>query len=307
MKMKKNITCLFVLFIILSCEIKNKKNKIILEKNKPVLIEKKINCDSISKAWSLLQSKKNSIIDNIINQNKSSLSKENLNLLVSLKEKNDSILKFKQPLSAIFKGLAPEPFIISNVQWKKKGEGFVNYFPENYLLKKVDTNEGNNFIDNSRKYFKNILKEINQKEREVFVLGFSKTSKAIVSVFGKQNSECEPYVFYNLDFNNKNLVTTPLVVSQYDISVEFGNWSNIDLLIKNGPFSKCSDCVNSYTKSKTFARLKGTKNVYFSFNGPTKKLEDSYTPDRSLIYITENKEIIYLWSDAIDLFGCSCL
>ncbi|MFN0729459.1 hypothetical protein [Polaribacter gochangensis] len=305
--MKKNNIFLITILIICSCQKNNKKDTTILEKSNTSFVQKNINCDSIWKSWSQLQSKKDSIIQKIINQNKKSLSFENISLLYALKENKDSLLKFKQPLSAVFKDLAPEPFIISNYQWKKIGEGYINYYPESKLLNKVETNDSNEFLGESRKYYKNILNKVNKNEREIFVIGQNKTSTALVTILGKQNSECEPYVFYNFITANKYSITNPLVVSPYNINVEFGNWSNIDSLIKDNIINKCSDCLNSYDKNKTFAKLKGTKNVFFSFNNPTPNRDDSYTPSRSLFYITEDNKIVNLWSDSIDLFGCSCL
>jgi len=327
--MKNHVVYIILLSIVIACQNENKESAMgsksavkIVEENKESgvasikednvlsdisITENKIDCDSIWKIWSHRHSQKDSIILRIVNQFESSLPKENFNLLIDLIERKDSLIKFKQPLSAVFKDLSPEPFIISNSQWKKVGEGYKDYFPENYLLEKVDTVKTDTFYFESRKYFKNILNELPEADRQIKVLGLKNTCNALVSVLGMQNGECESYAFYNFDYLNSDSLFTPLISSPYQIEIEFGNWPDIDLLIKENPIHQCTDCPSSYEKARTFAKLKGTTNVFFSFHGPEKDAKESYTPNRSLFYVNKDFEIIQLWSDSIDLFGCSCL
>lgn len=327
--MKNLLACFFLVSIVIACQNATKESapsfkdtiKTVENDKEPESVttkvdslskdnsisRKKINCDSVWRNWSLRYSQKDSIIHGIVNQFKGSLPKENINLLFDLIERKDSLLKFKQPLSAIFKGLTPEPFIISNSQWKKEGEGYQDYYPENYLFEKVDTVKTDFYDFDSRKYFRHIIKELPKEDRRIKVVGLKNTANALVSVLGKQNSECESYAFYNFDYTGYDSLFTPLVASQYKIEIEFGNWPEIDLLIEQNPINHCTDCPNSYEKARTFARLKGTTNTYFSYHGPALEAKESYTPSRSLFYVNKELEIIQLWSDSIDLFGCSCL
>lgn len=267
----------------------------------------KSNCDSIWNNWQLRYSQKDSILHSIVDQFELSLPKGNLNLLIELLQRKDSLLKFKQPLSAIFKGLAPEPFMISNIQERKVEDRYKQYYPEDYFFEKVDTSKTDMYDFNSRKYFKQIMDELPKGDRRIKILGLENTTDALVSVVGKQESECEPYAFYNFDYLGSDSLSTPLIASPYKIELEYGNWPEIDSIIKQNNSHHCTDCPNSLEKGKTFARLKGTTNTYFSYQGPDLEDEESYTPGRSLFYVSKEFEIIDLWSDSIDLFGCSCL
>jgi hypothetical protein len=310
--MKKYMVCLFLSSVLMACQNNRKETGLgpipkEEEINEPSTEDPKINCDSIWKAQAKIYAQKNDIILELIGKSEAVMPEENVKLLNALLEKNDAVLQFKQPLSAVFKGLEAEPFIISNSMWKKVDNGYIDYYPESYLLKQVDTLQSEPFVLESRTYFKNILKELPEEDRGIKVIGLKETSDALVTTLGMQHSECEPYAFYNFEYLNDDGLSTPLVASPYQLEIEYGNWPEIDALIEQNPVYKCSDCPHSYDKAKTFARLKGTTDVFFTFHGPEKEAEDSYTPNRSLLYVTTNREIIPLWADAIDLFGCSCL
>ncbi|GAB2775483.1 hypothetical protein GCM10010465_22460 [Actinomadura fibrosa] len=60
-------------------------------------------------------------------------------------------------------------------------------------------------------------------------------------------------------------------------------------------------------KRKTFARVKGTNNLFFAFADTFPINNELDTPSRALILVNEKDELIYLWYEEIDLFGCSCL
>jgi hypothetical protein len=95
--------------------------------------------------------------------------------------------------------------------------------------------------------------------------------------------------------------------SPYKIDLVFENTKRIDSLIKSDYKKECLDCPNSTELQKTFARIKGTDNLYFIYADTFPINNKLDTPSRALILINKEDEIIYLWYDEIDLFGCSCL
>ena len=60
-------------------------------------------------------------------------------------------------------------------------------------------------------------------------------------------------------------------------------------------------------ESIDFGFLLPTVNLYFIYADTFPINNELDTPSRALILINRENEIIYLWYDEIDLFGCSCL
>lgn len=263
-------------------------------------------CDSLSMKKTFYWRHKDSILKVILKKHEATLPEQNKLLLMELMKERDSRLRFRQPLAAVFKGVAKESFMISNSYWFRSEDGYSEMYPEDSLLQIVDTIPTEN-PEWERRYFEGALNDYPENLKQLNIIGTSKVYKGTVSVLGRQNSECEPYVFYTLTFVKEDAQLTPLITSPFQIELEYGNWPAVDSLIRSDPYLECIDCLTSYDQERTFARLTGTSNLYFAFQGPGEEAEDAWTPNRSLIYVNENNEVIDLWSDSIDLFGCSCL
>ena len=118
---------------------------------------------------------------------------------------------------------------------------------------------------------------------------------------------CLEYFEYSIDTTEISINDKLLFGSKYDIDLIFENNPFVDSLIQNSVIDECLDCPNSLKKQKTFARLGGIENLYFVFADTFPINNKIKTPSRALIFVNESNEIIYLWYDEIDLFGCSCL
>ncbi|WP_338815435.1 hypothetical protein V9L05_22755 (plasmid) [Bernardetia sp. Wsw4-3y2] len=121
-------------------------------------------------------------------------------------------------------------------------------------------------------------------------------------------ADCTEYFEYSFDTRNINLSDTILFGSPFQIDLIYENNMKVDSLIKNEITpTHCFDCPSSSHLSKTFARLKGTTNIYFVFADTFPLNNELDTPSRALVLLTDENTIIYLWNKEIDLFGCPCL
>lgn len=119
--------------------------------------------------------------------------------------------------------------------------------------------------------------------------------------------ECLEYFEYLIDTTSISLEDKVLFSSPYVIDLVFENNPEVDLLLQKDYREDCVDCPNSTKFQRSFARISGTNNLYFVFADTFPLNNKLDTPSRALILINHKNEVIYLWYDEIDLFGCSCL
>jgi hypothetical protein len=274
--------------------------------------------DCISLWNRLIERQKNldQLVKNQINKNPQA-PEVNKRLLSSLSNINDSTLKILQPLTAVFAGIDSLPFAISNAQWKEVENGHRDFFPEDAIIDKYDTvtypsskntppSKEEVASWSARFYYPESIQELSDEQRRVFVYSTDKAIESTVASIGKQNSLCGGgYAFYN--FEHDTLNENMLMTSREKLELTFGSWPRIDSLLQNHPINECYSCPNSLDLSTTFAKLSGFDNFYFVYAGIGSTTKDLYEPFRKLIFIDDQDQIITVWSDIIDLFGCACL
>ena len=123
--------------------------------------------------------------------------------------------------------------------------------------------------------------------------------------FGYQPNECINAYFVFPFIPLKNSVEKLLFSSRYKLELDFNNYPQIDSQINKQYPDICIDCPSGRSKQKTYARLKGYKNIYFTF-AAEKEIDDTDTFIRA-IYLVQNNEVVELWSKDYDSFGCTCL
>lgn len=143
---------------------------------------------------------------------------------------------------------------------------------------------------------------------KLFLYSTSTKYKSTVQEFGKYSDECLEYYYYNC--KTDSLMKTEkeyIFASKYNLELEYYNDEEIDSIINLKYIDICFDCPSSWDNQKTYSKLKGYDNLYFTYViNNTESDKQTYTPMRALHYV--NKDIvIQLWSSEIDLFGCSCL
>lgn len=144
------------------------------------------------------------------------------------------------------------------------------------------------------------------KAKSVYVYSFDKRFSTDLRDFFYYDN-CRKYYRYSLTLK-KNEPLNILLGSKYPLELLYGEYSEIDSLLKEQYKigESPSDCPNSYHLARTFAKLKGTDNVFFVYADTfplNNKLDE---PMRGLVMNIEGK-IVYIWSSNLDLFGCICL
>lgn len=250
---------------------------------------------------SIEKPKVDSIINSLIAKEKDQNS-QFINEIISQK-KDTSLITIEKPVAAIF-NLKKDSVGIYNASYNNQAD-------EKLLQKTEYYNEraGNEFalgIYEKTKLYKSIIDKIDPGK--LFIYSTTDTYESEISSFGKYYDECLEYYYYDLKVDSFMLSENEyLFSSKYDLDLEYTSQKEIDLLLNFKYVDICIDCPMSWNTQKTFARLKGFENLYFSYvlendeNG-----EGNYTPLRALHYVDENF-VIKLWSSSIDLFGCSCL
>ena len=312
--MKIKASLFFLLLISFSCLDKKQEKKENTQKVKIVNIEenysnttkkdiykqtetKIVDCD---KYWRNIFPKdtlKAELIGKIISDNKDFLTKNNLIFLNELVSENKSDLAYNNVLFPIFRLSENEIGIFTNSNSK----------PEINLIEKFDTIQANVDKHIGRvTFYPQLLNSVFKGKTRPEINYYSKDGKGKTKIkeLGIFLDECLEYFEYSIDITINDKL---LFGSKFDIDLIYENIPSIDTLIQNSYKEVCYDCKTSMKKQRTFARLKGTDNLYFIFADTFPINNKLKTPSRALILVNKNNEIIYLWYDEIDLFGCSCL
>jgi hypothetical protein len=251
---------------------------------------------------------KSKLIDKIIT--KSDLTKNNQAFLNDLKSQNKYNTAYEKTLSPIFRRSKSDIGIFSFPYYKEVGNTFVATSKEIELMKKY----GINPIINLEQYgnlifYPKLIDSIFSKKPkpQIFYYTDEKIGTTSIKLFGAYEDECLIYHEYIIDETTITLSDKVLFSSPFKIDLIFESSRKINDLLKNDYSKKCFDCPNSLHLQKTFARLKGTKNVYFVYADTFPINDQLDTPSRALIHVSEDQEITYLWYEEVDLFGCSCL
>lgn len=263
-------------------------------------------CDSIYKSLIPREESRHELIDYIIqNAIQSDSTGSNNRFLTALKEENENynLLAFDRPLQGIYKIKDKSTSIIADIHWKEVAESYIKESAELDLIKKyhpsidtiVESNKVNFFSDVLALEFKNV---------EQTVYTFSNIEKKISSIneLGLYKDECLEYTNYTF----KKQDSTLLIGSRYNIDLEFKTFNSIDTLLNNIKLDGCKDCPDGLENMKTFAKLKGVDNMYFTYSNYVKKKGLPHLPSRALIYV-DNEKVKFLWIHEVDLFGCACL
>jgi hypothetical protein len=120
--------------------------------------------------------------------------------------------------------------------------------------------------------------------------------------------ECTDYFVYQIDGDSTTWAGKDLMfTSTFKPTLEFGHYPEVDSLLSAHYPDICNDCPNSWEYQRTFARLKGLEEIYFSYaEEPGKGMDEVDTPLRAAFYVRDSL-VIPLWEEDTDLFRCSCL
>jgi len=297
------IVCLFSL----SCISTDKKTESDFSK-KTHQSKKLSECEKLWKTSYPNDSIKNSYIHKIISE--SQLSSNNIKFLKALKNKKPHKLAFNNALSPVFRRSNTEIGILAFPKYKMLDSRMIKISKEFELIKKVATLDNMSVNFNPKlEFYPEILDSIftNKSKPQVNYYTINSWGTTKISNLGAYLGECLEYYEYSFDTTQISKNDKVLFSSPYKIDLVFENNEKIDALLKNNPLNECHDCPHSKAYQKTFARLQGTDNLYFIYADTFPINNQLNTPIRALILVNENNDIIYLWYEELDLFGCSCL
>ncbi|WP_291722561.1 hypothetical protein [Bernardetia sp.] len=248
-------------------------------------------------------------LDNILESNQ--LSENNKAFIEELKKINISELTIEQPIFPIFRLDKSHIGVVANIVFSDRDheKPFTDISLEGQLVNGLDTDY---IPDENQKiiFYPTILDSIYEGKGTPTIHYYTTKGhkSAKITNFGVGIDQCEPYYFYPFDAK-PNLADSVLLGSKLKIDLVYERNLQIDSLLRNSlsPKECYYDCPSSSHLSKTFARLKGTTNVYFIY-ADTFPINDKLdTPSRGIIFINQNGDFVYLWKDSMDLFGCACL
>ncbi|WP_053978626.1 hypothetical protein [Mangrovimonas xylaniphaga] len=247
-------------------------------------------------------------IDDIISKNQ--LTENNLEFLNALKNQKQEKLAFENVLAPIFRLSITEIGILTFPKYKQIGNKLIPISKEMDLIDKFDTIKENTMDYFGKiKFYPMLLDSLfkNKSKPSINYYTTNKIGSTKIMELGAYIDECLEYYEYSIDTISISKNDKVLFSSKYKIDLVFENNEKIDSLLKSDYKKECLDCPNSTELQKTFARIKGTDNLYFIYADTFPINNELDTPSRALIFINPENEIIYLWYDEIDLFGCSCL
>lgn len=142
--------------------------------------------------------------------------------------------------------------------------------------------------------------------KPVYTFTTKKHVETQVQNFGSYTGECLEYYHYQLGAKPYNSSDRVLFGSKYNLNLDYRNFPEIDLLMRNQVKPHCADCPSSEEFTKTFAAVKGVDGLYFVYADTFPLNNKLSTPSRGLVMKMGDK-MVFLWYKEVDLFGCSCL
>ena len=259
-----------------------------------------IDCNDIYDRLRFTAKQLDSIVSLIVEQNMDA-PRVNIQFLKSLSKIEDDEYEFSKSVSAIIGARNTEAGIYEDFQHDINQEGY-KVSNEGYLFFK-DKNVELPFAEFlSYELDRSFLKKA-ERNNPLFIHSIDSRFEAKVDSIHLYMDECLEYVKYS--FSSKDEKKW-MIASPFKLELEYKSYQNIDNLIAASFSDECLDCPAELENYKTFATLKGSPNVYFTYNDNWDDNGKLYAPGRSLIWV-DGKDIKVLWNVYADQFGCPCL
>ena len=265
-------------------------------------------CDEFWKKRFPSDETKKMYLEKILSEAK--LTENNIKFISGLTTYPSDVLAPQKPIYPIFRLSEKGAGIFAFPQYDYDSTSFEDISAENeFIQKHTEIRKDLGIIDTAEYFFPGLMQDLLQiiKSPDIFYYSIAGRGESSIENFGVKYGECSDYYIYSLAQNEELAGENLLFGSPYKIDLVYENSPQIDSLLNTQHKNKCLDCPTSYHLEKTFARLDGTDNVFFVFADTFPINDQLDTPSRGIIYLNESKEVLYLWYQDIDLFGCSCL
>ncbi len=160
------------------------------------------------------------------------------------------------------------------------------------------------------KRFEEVFKK--KMKESFFVFGTKSSQKCKVEKVVFHSNECgSDYIAYILNVN-KSLIGHPLIASEKDIPLHYGNnYIEVNKKLKTFVSKESDEVIYGMGKYNPIV-FSNHKNLYFTYYDDFKwynKNSDSHCqfPDRGIFEIDAKGNIKFLWSSEMDLLGLPCL
>ena len=178
---------------------------------------------------------------------------------------------------------------------------------EQRLISQTDYYRKENWKPNRRTYFPSIFDSLYSEEsRSIYIYTDKIRKKSEITGFGYIDGECLAYYHFPLKEGTYGHSDKVLFGSRFSIDLIFENNQEFDKLISEPIPEGCFDCPVDNHISVSFAKIAGTEDLYFMYSDTFPISDEIYYPSRSLT-MKLNGKLVSLWSESIDLFGCSCI
>jgi hypothetical protein len=211
---------------------------------------------------------------------------------------DSSSMTYAKPLSAVFQGVTDRTSLFQTD---------ITAAPEKEFLDNIKAHPATQVVRPSMMKSTTSYPYTDRKD-SVFVYTQKERYKTSLLSFNYLSGSCRSYFYYELGaVSDKPDAEKILMASSMSLKLEYYQNDEIDEILFNAFPDICIDCPSSARFQKVFARLKGYENFYFTYTQePQKELDDTYVPQRSLIYY-DGDLLHTIWTTGVDLFGCSCL
>lgn len=238
------------------------------------------------------------------------LTENNKNFISALMSFPSNMLAPQNPVYPIFRLSKSHAGIFAFPEYDRDDESLQDISAENSFIQKfTEVKKDHSSNDSAVHFYPDLVDELLEVmgSPEIFYYSLKARGESRIENFGVKYEECFNYYTYLLPQNEKISSENLLFGSPHKIDLVYENYPQIDSLLSAQNKNECLDCPTSFHLEKTFARLEGTKNVYFVY-ADTLPINDKLdTPSRGIVYLNESNEVRHLWYDELDLFGCSCL
>lgn len=259
-----------------------------------------IDCNDVYDRLRFNAKQLDSIILRIVKQNMDAPG-VNIQFLKSLSKIEDDEYEFSKSISAIIGARNTEAGIYEDFQHDITQEGY-KVSNEGYLFFK-DKNVELPFAEFLSYELDGSFFKKAERNNSLFIHSIDSRLEAKVDSIHLYMDECLEYVKYSFSSKDEKKL---MIASPFKLELEYKSDQNIDNLIATSFSDTCLDCPAELENYKTFATLKGYRNVYFAYNDDWDDNGKLYAPGRSIIWV-DGKDIKVLWNVYADQFGCPCL
>ena len=320
--MKSTLPFLLCLLLFTACQVPAQKNNetqrdtisaastssVEVNKTNPPEEPKPLDCETFWANRMPKDSIKSKYIDRALADK--ALPENNRLFLEALKQDQKEGFAFEHTLAPIFRLSTDQTGILSFPRFNKADETFKDISIEYSLINGKHPDFGAN-VETAKQA--TLYPELSDSlwgrtaKPEVYIYTTTASGTASIDKLGAYNGACLQYYTYSLNSSSNTGTEKTFFCSPYSIDLVYENSPEVDSLIHSAYNQNCLDCPMSMEHEQTFARLKGTNNLYFVYADTFPVNNQLDAPSRALVFVNEDQQVIYLWHEEIDLFGCQCL